>query len=645
MNPRFQSIMSSSASTVREYVRAPASIILRYRSEMIAQQLCLIEREQLNDIQWFELVNAGWKKKSPETGTSAPELSLNGEQNDEDTAEGDAEGSETGGGQSTTTAPGRRSRSQQSSDSPSVVRLVDRFNLTCNWVTSQILKTTNLETRVKVVEKFIRIAHTCYNYHNFSSLTQIMLGLQAHEVSRLNRTWARVRSQETKMMEDLVEFTSPFHNWRHLRNAMKTMADEWGGAATGQDPVPVVPVAVAVGVSSGSGSGSGSSKRQNKEGGLFSKIALSSKDKDKQKEQQQYLQQQSSSSHAKSSTSTGNTSSHTKSFSGPVFPSLVSTLSSSNKDKDKEKDKDAIKNGSPGLQPIGGCIPFLGVYLSDLLFNTELPSYVEPKVPAIMMMGIYLPPPPSATTEYLSGGESSDTFNQMSPTYDGRSSSYSSASYTGTSSTLVPGFCSGSSTQGGQQQQHQHPLDPAPCTLATAITKDSFPTSDSLPTPSPSLSQSLSVSSTSSSSYTSPPPPPVVASAQEPLSSPCSSSPLSDQSQLQPQIQQQVLPWMINMHKHRTIATTIRRILTFQKMAGRYPFLRDTEVHEALVVAIFETPAEQLSDSERERMSDMCEERTFGLFGDVSTVVSSPVGETGPGQNLASGLTSPVLSR
>ncbi|KAG0371717.1 hypothetical protein BGX24_001291, partial [Mortierella sp. AD032] len=442
MNPRFQSIMSSSASTVREYVRAPASIVLRYRSEMIAQQLCLIEREQLNDIQWFELVNAGWKKKSPETGTSAPEPSLNGEQNDEDTTEGDAEGSETGGGQRTTTAPGRRSRSRQSSDSPSVVRLVDRFNLTCNWVTSQILKTTDLETRVKVVEKFIRIAHTCYNYHNFSSLTQIMLGLQAHEVSRLNRTWVRVRSQETKMMEDLVEFTSPFHNWRHLRNAMKTMADEWGGAATGQDPVPVVPVAVAVGVSSGSGSGFGSSKRQNKEGGLFSKIALSSKDKDKQKEQQQYLQQQSSSSHAKSSTSTGNASSHTKSFSGPVFPSLVSTLSSSNKDKDKEKDKDAIKNGSPGLQPIGGCIPFLGVYLSDLLFNTELPSYVEPKVPAIMMMGIYLPPPPSATTEYLSGGESSDTFNQMSPTYDGRSSSYSSASYTGTSSTLVPGFCS-----------------------------------------------------------------------------------------------------------------------------------------------------------------------------------------------------------
>jgi hypothetical protein len=145
---------------------------------------------------------------------------------------------------------------------------------------------------------------------------------------------------------------------------MKTMADEWGGAAAGQDPVPVVPVAVAVGVSSGSVSGSSSSKKQNREGGggLFSKIALSNKDKDKDKDKQQCLQQQPfSSHHGRSSTLTGgHSSSHTKSFSGPVFPSLVSTLSNSNRDKEREKEKDVNKVGSPCLQPIGGCIPFLG---------------------------------------------------------------------------------------------------------------------------------------------------------------------------------------------------------------------------------------------------------------------------------------------
>lgn len=161
-------------------------------------------------------------------------------------------------------------------------------------------------------------------------------------------------------MEDLVEFTSPFHNWKHLRNAMKTMADEWGGAATGQDPVPI---SVVVSVSSPTSSGS---KRQHKDGGgLFSKIALSSKDKHKDQQyqaqnlqsQQQHHQHQSSSHHGgKSSALTGHSSSHTKSFSGPVFPSLVSTLSS----RDKDKDKDANRNSSLIQQPLGGCIPFLG---------------------------------------------------------------------------------------------------------------------------------------------------------------------------------------------------------------------------------------------------------------------------------------------
>lgn len=62
---------------------------------------------------------------------------------------------------------------------------------------------------------------------------QLMLGLQAHSVSRLSQTWARVRSQEMSVMHDLVEFTSPFHNWKHLREAMKCIADEWGGSSSG----------------------------------------------------------------------------------------------------------------------------------------------------------------------------------------------------------------------------------------------------------------------------------------------------------------------------------------------------------------------------------------------------------------------------
>jgi len=36
-----------------------------------------------------------------------------------------------------------------------------------------------------------------------------------------------------RIMEDLVEYTSPFHNWKHLRDDMKSIADEWGGSGGG----------------------------------------------------------------------------------------------------------------------------------------------------------------------------------------------------------------------------------------------------------------------------------------------------------------------------------------------------------------------------------------------------------------------------
>ncbi|KAF9932648.1 hypothetical protein FBU30_007645 [Linnemannia zychae] len=626
MNPRFQSILSpSSASSIiaREYVRAPTSIVLRYRSETIAQQMCLIEREQLSEIKWYELVNAGWKKKSDTSETKTPAPSLIEDQQyhrDNETVEDDTEGYKTN----------------------------RRNSTTCNWVTSEVLKSIDLETRVKVIEKFIRIAHICYTYHNFSSLTQIMLGLQAHEVSRLNRTWARVRSQETKMMEDLVEFTSPFHNWKHLRSAMKIMADEWGGAATGQDPVPSPAGASST---STSGSGSGSIRKSRDMGGLFSKIALSGKDKEKQKEKElqlQFHQQQQSltSNHGANgskslSVLTGHSSSHTKSFSGPVFPSLVSTLGNNHKDKDKDSNRNS---GLAYQLPIGGCIPFLGVYLSDLLYNTELPSFIEPKVPAVQMD--MHPTLAKAGNDCLSNRNTTSGAPIQTLPLDSISAS---------NHTIL------------SEQQHYHPLDTTASVLVNVpnvsanatidgVSSTMLPSSFSLALPSPSLSQSLSTSFTSSSSVSPaaqtissqfPPPPPSCSipvamtttvtstETQDPLQY-LPSPPPQQQQQRQYHHHEQQSPWMVNMHKHRTIATIIRRILSFQKMAGRYPFLHDAEVYEALIR--IDASSEQLTDSEKERLSDMYEER----MSFIDTSLSSPISVSA---STASGLTSPALPR
>jgi hypothetical protein len=111
-------------------------------------------------------------------------------------------------------------------------------------------------------------------------LIQILLGLQSSSVSRLDKTWPLVRRREMKILQGLSNFTSPTKNWKHIRDSMTQVAEEYGESPTEiQVQVP-------------------------------------------------------------------------------------------------QKNKNYKSSAVTIKLPFGGCIPFLGIYLSDLVFNAELPSYL-----------------------------------------------------------------------------------------------------------------------------------------------------------------------------------------------------------------------------------------------------------------------------
>ncbi|KAG0344328.1 hypothetical protein BG004_004557 [Podila humilis] len=428
-------IMATTATRVpvTMIMKSPPPLVLRYRSELIAQQLCLIEREMLNQIQWYELVDAGTRNKAAaaakteaaaaekKASTTVSESGVEVQDNVDGTIRngvGDgpvgqtANRSEgtltptptpttptptpahmpapvssvagamtgTGGGEARPSRGGSQTLQKVSKveEKDGIKRLVDRFNITCQWVSSDILKTGDLDIRVKVVEKFIRIAKTCYNHSNFSSLMQIMLALQSTPVSRLYRTWSRVRAQELEIFADLVEFTSPFHNWRHLRETMKNIADDWGGAVSGDGGVG--------GSASAGGSPQATSPTTEKPSSGLSffnrrkHTANGSPSSRGQQDLAQSQQQQASGFAAAGPLGIG----HRKISSSPMLPSMVSSMG---KGKEKEvnggggggEQKNVAQQRQQQQQQQGGCIPFLGLYLSDLVFNTEIPSFVEPR--------------------------------------------------------------------------------------------------------------------------------------------------------------------------------------------------------------------------------------------------------------------------
>lgn len=60
---------------------------------------------------------------------------------------------------------------------------------------------------------------------------------------------------------------------------------------------------------------------------------------------------------------------------------------------------------------------------------------------------------------------------------------------------------------------------------------------------------------------------------------------------------------LVNIHKHRTTATIIKRILTFRTIAARYPFREEAGVH-GLLMSI-----EGMDPSELQQLSHQLEER------------------------------------
>jgi len=112
------------------------SFLLGYRSEVIAQQLCLIEAELFKAVTWEELVSDRWKERSTSSGSEVVDWESFYQARVRERAE----------------------NKDGTCKERAVEAIIARFNLTCNWVASEIVLTQSVDERAAVVSKLIRIA-------------------------------------------------------------------------------------------------------------------------------------------------------------------------------------------------------------------------------------------------------------------------------------------------------------------------------------------------------------------------------------------------------------------------------------------------------------------------------------------------------
>eukprot|EP01137_Pigoraptor_chileana_P015860 Opistho-2@5463 len=92
-----------------------------------------------------------------------------------------------------------------------------RFNQVNLWVVTEICITRQVNKRVLVVKKFIKMAKYLRAANNFNSLFAVLSGLSNVSVSRLVGTWEKVPHKYIELFEELNSLMDPSRNMKSYR--------------------------------------------------------------------------------------------------------------------------------------------------------------------------------------------------------------------------------------------------------------------------------------------------------------------------------------------------------------------------------------------------------------------------------------------
>uniref|UniRef100_A0AAV1U0V5 Guanine nucleotide exchange factor n=1 Tax=Peronospora matthiolae TaxID=2874970 RepID=A0AAV1U0V5_9STRA len=111
-------------------------------------------------------------------------------------------------------------RESKHSEAPHVMALIELFDATAEWVSSEILHPQlQAVERAKVITLFIDAADNCYHMNNFNTLFEITTGLSAPCTRQLNTTWSLVTAATQEKYQCLQQVCSPDDNYRSYRQA------------------------------------------------------------------------------------------------------------------------------------------------------------------------------------------------------------------------------------------------------------------------------------------------------------------------------------------------------------------------------------------------------------------------------------------
>ncbi|GAM17522.1 hypothetical protein SAMD00019534_006970 [Acytostelium subglobosum LB1] len=105
--------------------------------------------------------------------------------------------------------------------SPNIMDLINRANKFSFWVASQILWQEDVESRVRVIEKFLNIAKFLREMNNFNTALNIFAGLNQSSINRLKKTFAQVSQPSLAIYTSLEKLMNSTGSYKTYRQALK----------------------------------------------------------------------------------------------------------------------------------------------------------------------------------------------------------------------------------------------------------------------------------------------------------------------------------------------------------------------------------------------------------------------------------------
>ena len=165
---------------------AHVPFILACDSQVLAQQMTIVEQSALTEIEWSDLVELRWNNdKSNNTLDWAEYMAKH-------------------------------------DDARGIDVVTARFNLVHKWVQSEIVLTQDIEERARVLSKFIHVAAHARRLHNYATMLQITIALTSSCCTRLKKTWELVSAPDKSVLKHMEDMAQPMRNFHDLRVEMES---------------------------------------------------------------------------------------------------------------------------------------------------------------------------------------------------------------------------------------------------------------------------------------------------------------------------------------------------------------------------------------------------------------------------------------